>query len=92
MRYFLNVYRTGFVYIGLRFYTGWAKSGPTHDTAGETYREMGCYKRSKVVGAKCLGHAIGPSANTAVILVSGRSSCMSAVDRRAAMSGSYWFL
>lgn len=27
MRYFLNVYLTGFVYIGLRFYTAWAESG-----------------------------------------------------------------
>ena len=26
MRYFFNVYRTVFVYIGLRFYTAWAKS------------------------------------------------------------------
>jgi len=26
MRYFLNVYRIGFVYIGLRFYTAWAES------------------------------------------------------------------
>ena len=27
MRYFLNVYRTRFVYTGLRFYTAWADSG-----------------------------------------------------------------
>jgi len=26
MRYFLNVYRIGFVYIGLRFYTAWTRS------------------------------------------------------------------
>jgi len=26
MRYFLNVYWTGFVYIGLRFYTGWTET------------------------------------------------------------------
>jgi hypothetical protein len=26
MRYFLNVYRTGFVYIGSRFYTAWTQS------------------------------------------------------------------
>jgi len=26
MRYFLNVSRTGFVYIGLRFYTAWVES------------------------------------------------------------------
>jgi hypothetical protein len=27
MRYLLNVYRTGFVYIGLRFYTAWTHTG-----------------------------------------------------------------
>jgi hypothetical protein len=27
MRYWLNVYRSGFVYIDLRFYTAWANSG-----------------------------------------------------------------
>jgi hypothetical protein len=27
MRYLLNVYRPGFVYIDLRFYTAWARSG-----------------------------------------------------------------
>ena len=33
MRYFLNVYRTGFVYIGLRFYTGWVVSGRRNEAA-----------------------------------------------------------
>jgi len=27
MRYFFNVYLTGFVYIRLRFYTAWVESG-----------------------------------------------------------------
>ena len=33
MRYFLNVYLTGFVYIGIRFYTAWVGSGRLNRSA-----------------------------------------------------------
>jgi hypothetical protein len=34
MRYWLNVYPTGFVYMALRFYTAWVDSGRTRPSSG----------------------------------------------------------
>jgi hypothetical protein len=45
MRYWLNVYRSGFVYSNLRFYTAWAESGHSGKRIDGNYE---AFKREKL--------------------------------------------
>jgi hypothetical protein len=63
MRYWLNVYRNGFVYTVSRFYTAWASSGPSQ-TAETSEKQMLEGMRMCELSSKHLRYALPCSSIT----------------------------